>query len=88
LLLPRFDGVVLTRYLNNPRCVPLDVLRSIAADVASAGPGNQSDTQVVIRESPAEAWQHVQTKVQPDDLICITGSFFLAAEMRAVIEAA
>jgi dihydrofolate synthase / folylpolyglutamate synthase len=87
VLLSRFDGVVLTRYLNNPRCVPLEVLHSIAADVAADTSGRPA-TQVLIRESPADAWQHVQTVVQPDDLICITGSFFLAAEMRAVIGAA
>jgi dihydrofolate synthase / folylpolyglutamate synthase len=91
LLLPTFDGVVLTRYLNNPRCVPLDVLRSIAAEVAADrgdGDGRHPPKHVVIRETPADAWRQVQSMVQPDDLICITGSFFLAAEMRAVIETA
>jgi dihydrofolate synthase/folylpolyglutamate synthase len=90
LLLPRFDGVVLTRYLNNPRCVPLDVLRSIAAEVAADGgdgDGKHPAKHAVIRESPESAWNHVQSLVQPDDLICITGSFFLAAEMRTVIGA-
>jgi dihydrofolate synthase/folylpolyglutamate synthase len=89
LLLPRFDGVVLTRYLNNPRCVPLDVLRSIAGEVAadSAGSGKQRTAEVLICESPADAWRQVQSTVQTNDLICITGSFYLAAEMRAVIGA-
>ncbi len=91
LLLPRFDGVVLTRYLNNPRCVPLDVLRSIADEVAA---DSHKDSQrpaashVMICESPADAWRQVQSLAQPDDLICITGSFFLAAEMRAVMGSA
>ncbi len=93
LLLPRFDGVVLTRYLNNPRCVPLDVLRSIADEVAADSDLHKDGQRpaanhVSICESPADAWRQVQSLAQPDDLICITGSFFLAAEMRAVMGAA
>ena len=31
---------------------------------------------------PAEAWQEVLRAASPDDLVCVTGSFFLAAEIR------
>jgi folylpolyglutamate synthase/dihydropteroate synthase len=33
----------------------------------------------------AEAWQHIRRSATPDDLICITGSFFLAGEMRKLL---
>ena len=37
--------------------------------------------------TPAEAWDAVRRLATPDDLICITGSFFLASEMRCQIAA-
>ena len=35
----------------------------------------------------AKAWDAVHRLAQPDDLVCVTGSFFLAAEMRRQIAA-
>jgi dihydrofolate synthase/folylpolyglutamate synthase len=77
LLLPRFDGVVLTRYLNNPRYVPVEELESLAQGGA---------VPLYCCGTPAEAWQLVKELATPDDLICVTGSFFLAAEMRQTIK--
>ena len=37
--------------------------------------------------TPAEAWDAVHRWAKPDDLVCITGSFFLAAEMRRQVAA-
>jgi dihydrofolate synthase / folylpolyglutamate synthase len=37
--------------------------------------------------TPAEAWNAVHRLAQADDLVCVTGSFFLAAEMRRQIAA-
>jgi dihydrofolate synthase/folylpolyglutamate synthase len=77
LLLPQFDRVVATKYLNNPRAVPVeDLMAQIAA---------QSATACVGCESPADAWRYLQGEVEPDDLVCITGSFFMAAEMGTEI---
>ena len=76
-LLPRFDGVVLTRYLNNPRYVPVEELASLAR------PGAAS---LYCCETPLEAWQRIKELAMPDDLVCVTGSFFLAAEMRQAIQ--
>ncbi len=42
---------------------------------------------IEIAPTPADAWAAVQRLARPDDLICITGSFFLAAEMRRLIAA-
>jgi dihydrofolate synthase/folylpolyglutamate synthase len=87
LLLPRFDGVVLTRYLNNPRYVPVDELVAVANDVASSMngraslPGNWIETAA----TPAEAWRLVAGRAAAEDLICVTGSFFLASEIRNLI---
>jgi dihydrofolate synthase / folylpolyglutamate synthase len=35
--------------------------------------------------TPAEAWNFVRERAQPEDLVCITGSFFLAAELRPLL---
>jgi dihydrofolate synthase/folylpolyglutamate synthase len=87
-LLPHFDGVVLTRYLNNPRYVPVDELARHVAQIVSESNGSvgKHDADWLhCCESPAEAWQRVRGLASPADLICVTGSFFLAAEMRAMI---
>ena len=44
-------------------------------------------TAIEITASPAEAWDAVHRLAEPDDLVCITGSFFLAAEIRRQIAA-
>jgi dihydrofolate synthase / folylpolyglutamate synthase len=88
-LLPRFDSVILTRYLNNPRYVPVEELYALALDVTAgsngASPKRQGDW-LHLCASPAEAWQTFSELASPDDLICVTGSFFLAAEMRRIVQ--
>jgi dihydrofolate synthase / folylpolyglutamate synthase len=76
-LLPRFDGVILTRYLNNPRYVPVEELAALAQPGAALP---------YCCATPSEAWQRVKELASEDDLICVTGSFFLAAEMRQAIQ--
>jgi dihydrofolate synthase/folylpolyglutamate synthase len=77
LLLPHFETVVLTRYQNNPRALPLETLAA-AARAIHPGPYRLCQT-------PAEAWQIVGQLCTPPQLVCVTGSFFLAAEMRREI---
>jgi folylpolyglutamate synthase/dihydropteroate synthase len=36
--------------------------------------------------NPTSAWQLLVSRAAPQNLICITGSFFLAAETRALAE--
>jgi len=91
-LVRRFDHVVFTRYLNNPRGVPPERLLALAAEFAPSGlpagegPGVRGPS-TAIAPTPAEAWDVVRRLAEPDDLICITGSFFLAAEMRRQLAA-
>ncbi len=74
LLLPRFDHVLLTRYTNNPRGVPVEELRQLAVDL--------SPKPIEVCSTPADAWRRARELATPDHLICVTGSFFLAAELR------
>ena len=77
LLLPRFDDVILTRYLNNPRAVDVAELDAMAAEI--------SPTPRHLCPDPAAAWNLVRQLATPEHLICVTGSFYLAAEMRSEI---
>jgi dihydrofolate synthase/folylpolyglutamate synthase len=76
-LLGAFDEVILTQYLNNPRAVPADKLAAKARRL--------SENRCRVCPGPAEAWDQVRSLATPDDLICVTGSVFIAAEMREQI---
>ena len=78
-LLAKFDHVILTRYLNNPRAVPPEELAAAAAELTGR--------QCRVCRAPADAWEQVGTLAKPEDLICVTGSFFIAAEIRHLIRA-
>jgi dihydrofolate synthase / folylpolyglutamate synthase len=58
----------------------------ISPHALSDGPGLKA-AKLEIVPTPSEAWAAVRHTATPDDLICITGSFFLASEMRAQIAA-
>jgi dihydrofolate synthase/folylpolyglutamate synthase len=76
LLLPKFDRAIVTKYVNNPRAVEPDELRAIAQSIGSSTP-------IETAPEPNAAWQRARALAEPADLICITGSFFLAAELRS-----
>jgi dihydrofolate synthase/folylpolyglutamate synthase len=73
-LLEQFDEVLFTQYLDNPRAVPPEELQTIAHQL--------SGRQYPVFSDPAAAWDAVRRLAAPEDLICVTGSFFIAAEMR------
>ncbi|NLS94699.1 MAG: bifunctional folylpolyglutamate synthase/dihydrofolate synthase [Planctomycetaceae bacterium] len=73
-LLPRFDEVLLTRYQHNPRAIPPQELAELA--------GRLTGRACRVCSRPDEAWQVARGLAADDDLICITGSFYLATEMR------
>lgn len=83
LLWPHFDSVVLTRFLNNPRAITPEELAETAARVAVPADGLQ--VRCTTAPDPLAAWQHVATSTGREDLVCITGSFFLAAELRSLL---
>lgn len=75
----RFDHVILTRYVNNPRGVPPEELAALAWELTGQ--------RYQICPDPAAAWNEILRLATPDDLVCVTGSFFIAAEMRHEIDA-
>lgn len=79
LLIPAFDTIILTRYLENPRSVPVHELQTLVHSI--------SNRPVHSANSPVEAWQMSRQWAGPEDLIAITGSFFLVAELRDKVAA-
>src|SRR5207249_2323569 len=77
VLAPHFQHAWLTRYTNNPRSADPEQL---AGWWCQHGGG-----AITWTATPVEAWQQALQSAGPDDLICITGSIFLAGEMRPVV---
>ncbi len=83
-LVPHFDQIFVTRYVNNPRGVPVEQL-AVLVQRAAAAAGSRVQN-VTVCHDPSTAWEAVQSSVPIDGLICVTGSFFIAAEMRRLID--
>jgi dihydrofolate synthase/folylpolyglutamate synthase len=77
MLAPHFAHAYLTRYSTNPRSVPPERLAEIL----------ERDTQLpyTLCSDSVAAWQSACAAAGPDELICVTGSVFLAGELRPVI---
>ena len=73
-----FDHIVITRYATNPRAATVSQL--VEACRGAGLPAPQVAT------APAEALRLARSLATPRGLVCVAGSFFLAAEIRAVME--
>lgn len=83
-LLPHVDAMVLTRYLNNPRARDPAELEMLAKKLMDDVQGPLPHLEV--SPDPAVAWQRVRALATASHLICVTGSFFLAAEIRPYLD--
>ena len=79
ILGPHFVHVFLTPYLGSTRSTPPEQLAELLRAV-----GGPPATQCA---APAAAWEAARAVAEPDDLICVTGSVFLAGEMRLLLTA-
>lgn len=77
VLAPHFDHIFLTQYTCNPRALPVEVLAHAAADLIPK--------RFDVFSHPAEAWENGWRRLTSEDLVCVTGSFFLAAEMQPIL---
>lgn len=79
LLLPAFDMVILTRYIENPRAVPPNELAVVADElIASGSPG-------AFRTAPTPQDALSAARETEPGVICVTGSFFVASEVRKLL---
>ena len=76
-LLPAFDTIIVTQYVTNPRAVPAAELQRMIASM--------SLRSVHLANSPEAAWLIARQLTTEADLICIAGSFFLAAELQPIV---
>ena len=77
VLVGRFERIVFTRYQNNPRGLPAADLAAMAAELG--------DQICQVAADPRAAWDAAQEGMGTEGLIAITGSFFIAAEMRPLV---
>ncbi len=78
VLLPIFDEIVFTQYQNNPRAMPTADLVEQARQL-----GYQRNVSVIAQ--PVSAWKNSFSGASNTDFICIAGSVFLLAELRASV---
>jgi dihydrofolate synthase/folylpolyglutamate synthase len=98
-LLPHFSVIIATQYHENPRAVPALELATLIeeqlddravhspriSNPLTGNPMTGNPCEVLVEPQPVDAWRLARKRAQPDQLICITGSFFIAAELRAVL---
>jgi dihydrofolate synthase / folylpolyglutamate synthase len=77
VLAPHMTHVFLTPYLGSARSTPPEQLAELLR--AAGGP------PATLCQTPAAAWESARDMAKPDNLICVTGSVFLAGEMRPLL---
>jgi dihydrofolate synthase/folylpolyglutamate synthase len=65
-----FDHFHLTRYASNTRSVPPEKLAALVGKPAT------------VHAEPHLAWDAARSEAGPNDLVCVTGSVFLAGELQ------
>jgi dihydrofolate synthase/folylpolyglutamate synthase len=77
VLAPAFTDLYLTRYSNNPRGVPPKRLAALVRRMAGVS--------WTVWPLASDAWEAARAAAGSDDLICITGSLFLAGELWPLV---
>jgi dihydrofolate synthase/folylpolyglutamate synthase len=83
VLVPYFQRIIVTEYHNNLRFVSTGKLGTLVREELAKQ--NRTATVVIEHSLPSEAWKTARQLTKPDELICVTGSFFIAAELRRLL---
>jgi dihydrofolate synthase/folylpolyglutamate synthase len=79
-LVEEADHLVLTRFKSSARAVDAEELFHLAGKFE----GNAtSKARLHVAGDSAAAWEFARRIASPQDLLCVTGSFFLAGELRS-----
>jgi dihydrofolate synthase/folylpolyglutamate synthase len=73
----RFDHVIVTRYLRNPRACDTERLKEACVKVGLPQPR--------VADSPEEALRIARSRVGREGVVVVAGSFFLAGEIAAAL---
>jgi dihydrofolate synthase/folylpolyglutamate synthase len=84
VLLPHFQQVIATEFQENPRAVPVEQITAWRREELDRLGRPADAAQLQACKLPAEAWALARRGAAANELICITGSFFIAAELRAI----
>jgi dihydrofolate synthase/folylpolyglutamate synthase len=98
-LCPLADTAILTKAANTPRAAePKNILQqwkdmchNIKTGDRSQGSGNKkqetgkNNINIIVTQSVGEALRVAESMVSEDDLICITGSFYIAGEALEIL---
>jgi dihydrofolate synthase / folylpolyglutamate synthase len=76
-LAPLFDRIVLTSFQGSSRAAPPKELMLVL-------PADKRDVSTAV-ENAVDAWRLARREASEHDLICVTGSVFLAGELRPVM---
>jgi dihydrofolate synthase/folylpolyglutamate synthase len=77
VLAPHFAHAFLTRYTGSSRGMPPEELAALLQ--------RSADLPHTACATARDAWHAARERAAPDDLICVTGSVFLAGELRPAI---
>ena len=79
VLAPHFAHAFLTRYAGSSRGMPAEELAALLR--------RTTDLPHSVHPTALDAWHTARERASPDDLICVTGSVFLAGELRPMLQA-
>ena len=77
-LLSYADRLIVTQFHNNPRSVPVERLEALAREKAELN----REVEILSAPSSKIAVEYACRSALPNELVCVTGSFFLASETR------
>lgn len=82
MIVDRADRVIVTQYRSNPRYVAVEKLEQIARDLA-----HESPRRIDLFSAPdvSVALDFARRDFRSGDLVCVTGSFFIASEAKGAI---
>jgi len=81
-LLPTFHRVIVTEHQQTSRATPVEELGEICRGLWAKLSPPRAAGNLLLSSSPEEAWRIARDPSVPTSLICIAGSFFLAAQLR------
>lgn len=82
--IPFFDHIIFSSYSGNPRRFPPDALLAMAREIQRDYPGLAEKRVDLVRELK-QAVRIARESLEKDDLLCVAGSFFFAAEAKELL---
>ena len=81
-LLPTFNRVIVTEHQQTSRATPVEELGEICRGIWNNLSPPRAAEDIIVIKSPEDAWRLARDAAPASSLICVAGSFFLAAQLR------